>query len=109
MQKYAHTGAPLPHRHPYLHMQDVGGEEKLRPYWRHYYTGTQGILFVVDATARDALESVALELQAVAKDEQLQGVAIVVCANKTDLPGAASAEELKVMLDLEAYVPPPQV
>ncbi len=24
-------------------VQDVGGQDKIRPLWRHYYTGTQGV------------------------------------------------------------------
>ena len=34
---------------------DVGGQDKIRPLWRHYYTGTQGLIFVVDSN--DRLES----------------------------------------------------
>jgi hypothetical protein len=54
-----------------MHLQDVGGEEKLRPYWRHYYTGTQGVVFVVDASDRERLSLAALELRSLANDEQL--------------------------------------
>merc|ERR1712195_452377 len=25
---------------------DVGGQDKIRPLWRHYYTNTEGIIFV---------------------------------------------------------------
>jgi small GTP-binding protein len=28
---------------------DVGGQDKIRPLWRHYYTGTQGLVFVIDS------------------------------------------------------------
>ena len=28
---------------------DVGGQDKIRPLWRHYYTNTQGLIFVVDS------------------------------------------------------------
>ena len=28
--------------------QDVGGQDKIRPLWRHYYTGTQVCLSSVD-------------------------------------------------------------
>jgi len=28
--------------------QDVGGQDKIRPLWRHYYTGTQVCLYPVD-------------------------------------------------------------
>lgn len=32
---------------------DVGGQDKIRPLWRHYYQNTQGIIFVVDSNDRD--------------------------------------------------------
>merc|ERR1712146_743682 len=28
---------------------DVGGQDKIRPLWRHYYAGTQALIFVVDS------------------------------------------------------------
>lgn len=56
---------------PCVRLQDVGGQDKLRPYWRHYYTGTQGILYVVDASDPARVELAATELRALAADEQL--------------------------------------
>jgi ADP-ribosylation factor protein 1 len=32
---------------------DVGGQDKIRPLWRHYYQNTQGVIFVVDSNDRD--------------------------------------------------------
>ncbi|XP_070571399.1 ADP-ribosylation factor 1-like [Ptychodera flava] len=29
---------------------DVGGQEKIRALWRHYYTGIDGLIFVVDSS-----------------------------------------------------------
>lgn len=29
---------------------DVGGQDKIRPLWRHYYQNTQGLIFVVDSS-----------------------------------------------------------
>ena len=29
---------------------DVGGQDKIRPLWRHYYEDAQGLIFVVDST-----------------------------------------------------------
>jgi signal recognition particle receptor subunit beta len=63
-------------------VQDVGGQDKLRPYWRHYYTGTQGILFVVDACDGGRLDMAAAELRSLAADEQLAAAPIVVLVNK---------------------------
>jgi ADP-ribosylation factor protein 1 len=34
---------------------DVGGQDKIRPLWRHYFANTQGLIFVVDSNDRDRL------------------------------------------------------
>ena len=31
---------------------DVGGQDKIRPLWRHYFSGVQGLLYVVDSSDR---------------------------------------------------------
>ena len=36
---------------------DVGGRDKIRPLWRHYYQNTQGIIFVVDSNDRERLDN----------------------------------------------------
>lgn len=84
-------------------MQDVGGEEKLRPYWRHYYTGTQGVLFVVDGADRERLAVASLELRSMANDEQLAAAAVAVVINRRKgVAGAISADEIKATLGLDA-------
>merc|ERR1711967_203752 len=35
---------------------DVGGQDKIRLLWRHYYQNTQGLIFVVDSNDRDRIE-----------------------------------------------------
>jgi len=35
---------------------DVGGQDKIRPLWRHYYQNTQGIIFVVDSNDRERID-----------------------------------------------------
>ena len=41
---------------------DVGGQDKIRPLWRHYFTNTQGLIFVVDSNDRERLEEAKNEL-----------------------------------------------
>ena len=41
---------------------DVGGQEKLRPLWRHYFQNTQGLIFVVDSTDRSRMAEAREEL-----------------------------------------------
>ncbi len=42
---------------------DVGGQEKLRPLWRHYFNNTDGLIFVVDSMDRDRIHKSAAEFQ----------------------------------------------
>ena len=35
--------------------QDVGGQDNIRPLWRHYYVGTQGLIYVVDSNDREQI------------------------------------------------------
>merc|ERR1712125_122256 len=35
---------------------DIGGRDKSRALWRHYFAGTQAIVFVVDSSDRDRIE-----------------------------------------------------
>jgi len=34
---------------------DVGGQDKIRPLWRHYFQNTQGLIFVVDSNDRSVI------------------------------------------------------
>lgn len=42
---------------------DVGGQEKLRPLWRHYFNNTDGLIYVVDSQDRDRVHKAAHEFK----------------------------------------------
>lgn len=42
---------------------DVGGQDKIRPLWRHYFQNTQGLIFVVDSNDRERIAEAQEELQ----------------------------------------------
>jgi GTPase SAR1 family protein len=42
---------------------DVGGQEKLRPLWKHYFNNTDGLIFVVDSADRDRIGDAAEEFR----------------------------------------------
>lgn len=42
---------------------DVGGQEKLRPLWRHYFNNTDGLIYVVDCADRDRINRAASEFK----------------------------------------------
>lgn len=79
---------------------DVGGQEKIRPLWRHYYTGTNALIFVVDSNDRNRVKEAGEELHRIISDKELKDVTVLVFANKQDLPGAMSANEVSDALEL---------
>lgn len=81
-------------------LQDVGGQDKIRPLWRHYYTGTQGLVFVVDSTDVDRISEAKDELQRILGDREMKDCLLLVFANKQDLPNALSPQEVTDSLGL---------
>merc|ERR1712028_185637 len=51
---------------------DVGGQDKIRPLWRHYYTNTEGIIFVVDSNDRDRVDEARDELNRMLSEDELR-------------------------------------
>ncbi|XP_018571979.1 ADP-ribosylation factor-like protein 2 [Anoplophora glabripennis] len=91
----------LEHRGFKLNMWDVGGQKSLRSYWRNYFECTDGLIWVVDSADKRRLEDCRNELHVLLQEERLSGATLLIFANKQDLPGACSAEELRDVLELE--------
>jgi len=81
---------------------DVGGQDKIRPLWRHYYSNTNGLIFVVDSNDRDRIHEAAEELQKMLREDELKDAVLLVFANKQDLPGAMSVSEMTDKLGLHS-------
>jgi len=79
---------------------DVGGQDKIRPLWRHYYQNTQGIIFVVDSNDRDRIPEAKAELDRMLSEEELRDAVLLVFANKQDLPKAMPVAKLTEELGL---------
>ncbi len=73
---------------------DVGGQDKIRPLWRHYFQNTQGIIFVVDSNDRDRVVEAREELQRMLNEDELRDAVLLVFANKQDLPVRLSLADL---------------
>lgn len=85
----------LEHRGYTLNMWDVGGQKSLRSYWRNYFECTDGLVWVVDSADRMRMETCRDELKVLLEEERLAGATLLVLANKQDLPGALSAQDIK--------------
>jgi len=79
---------------------DVGGQDKIRPLWRHYYQNTQGLIFVVDSNDRDRVEDAREELTKMLNEDEMRDAVLLVFANKQDLPNAMTAAEVTEKLGL---------
>ncbi|KAJ8961633.1 hypothetical protein NQ314_005885 [Rhamnusium bicolor] len=73
---------------------DVGGQNKLRRLWRHYFQNTHGIIFVIDSSDRDRIQEASTELRNMLFDTELQDAVLLVFANKQDLPVAMTPSEV---------------
>lgn len=73
---------------------DVGGQDKIRPLWRHYYQGIEGVIFVVDSNDRTRFPEAKEELDKMLREDELKKAAVLIYANKQDLPNAATTEEV---------------
>uniref|UniRef100_UPI00358F1F85 ADP-ribosylation factor 4-like isoform X2 n=1 Tax=Myxine glutinosa TaxID=7769 RepID=UPI00358F1F85 len=82
---------------------DVGGQDKIRPLWRHYFQSTQGVIFVVDSNDRERIEEAVEELHKMMSEDELHDAVILVFANKQDLPNALSQDEMAERLALRNF------
>lgn len=79
---------------------DIGGQDRLRPLWRHYYENTNGVIFVVDSCDRSRVKLARDEISKMMSEPALRDSKLCVFANKQDMPGALSAAELIEGLEL---------
>ncbi|XP_064223309.1 ADP-ribosylation factor 4 isoform X1 [Aotus nancymaae] len=81
---------------------DVGGQDRIRPLWKHYFQNTQGLIFVVDSNDRERIQEVADELQKMLLVDELRDAVLLLFANKQDLPNAMAISEMTDKLGLQS-------
>ena len=81
---------------------DLGGADKMRLLFRHYYQNTKGLIFVVDSHDRDRIEEAAEELKKMLAEEELKDCCVLIMANKQDLNDALSTDEVTKALGMES-------
>ncbi|KAK1884517.1 ADP-ribosylation factor-like protein 3 [Dissostichus eleginoides] len=83
-----------------LNVWDIGGQRKIRPYWKNYFENTDVLIYVIDSSDRKRFEETGLELADLLEEETLAAVPLLVFANKQDLMTATPASELAECLSL---------
>jgi len=79
---------------------DVGGQDKIRPLWRHYFQNTDGLIFVVDSNDRERIAEARDELNRMLAEDELRDAVVLVFANRQDLPQAMNPAEITDKLGL---------
>lgn len=81
---------------------DLGGRDKIRSIYKHYYPQLNSFIFMVDSHDRDRTEDAAAELAKMLSEPELRGHPLLVMCNKQDLPNAMSVSEVTDKLNLHA-------
>ncbi|CAD8058057.1 unnamed protein product [Paramecium primaurelia] len=71
---------------------DVGGADKIRIIWKPYYQNGKGLIYVIDCSDRERMAEVIGELYKLMLDPILNGLPLLIYANKQDLMKLNSEE-----------------
>lgn len=85
-----------------LTLWDVGGQKTLRQNWKLYLDEIQALVFVVDSTDKDRLPEAARALKKILTEDKVEGLPLMVLANKKDLPNSMTIREISNQLNLPA-------
>ena len=81
---------------------DIGGQDKIRKLWRYYYMGINAIIYVVDSNDHERVSVAQEELSVMLSEPDLRDAALLVFANKQDLPNSLSVSDISTKLDLHS-------
>lgn len=106
--QHKNEGEPVPtigYNHKEVRMRnvtldtwDLSGQERVRKIWKHYFVETWGIIFVIDWTDLDRLDTAKEELHFLLAEPELSNIPVLILANKQDLPEALSCQKLSAEL-----------
>eukprot|EP00908_Phaeocystis_cordata_P011746 Transcript_227.p1 GENE.Transcript_227~~Transcript_227.p1 ORF type:complete len:309 (+),score=125.35 Transcript_227:135-929(+) len=79
---------------------DMGGQDRIRKLWRHYYKNAQALIFVVDSADEERLQEAKAELDKLMSEEELKESVLLIYANKQDMAEALSVQQVADALEL---------
>ena len=81
-----------------LNFWDLGGQEELQSLWDKYYAESHAVIYIVDSSDHERLDESKDAFDKMIVSEALEGVPLLLLANKQDLPEVISVQDLKSML-----------
>ena len=89
------------HNNMTFQVWDLGGQESLRQAWATYYIATNAVVIVVDSSDRQRLALLRGEMERVLGAVELKDAVLLVYANKQDVSGRMSVDEIATGLRLQ--------
>ena len=86
---------------------DFSGDERFRQEWMRFVREPQVLLFVVDSADTSRIKEVSQYLISILEHPKIEGIPVLILANKQDLPAALSLKELAEKLSLAHYTANP--
>jgi len=84
-----------------LNVWDIGGQKSIRPYWTNYFENTDCLVYVIDSCDEERIEESGVELNKLLEDEKLEGVPVLIFANKQDVENSLQAKTIAESLNLD--------
>ena len=81
-------------------MWDIGGQDKIRDLWKHYFEGTNALIYVIDSNDKDRINLNLETLQTLLIDPALKDACLLVFANKQDISGSLTPIEIANEMEL---------
>lgn len=74
---------------------DLGGQQDLQSLWDKYYDDCHGVMYIIDSSDKTRISESLSVLETVFLNDSLDGVPLLLLANKQDRDIAVNAEEIK--------------
>ncbi|KAM9985189.1 hypothetical protein ACTFIZ_008711 [Dictyostelium cf. discoideum] len=81
---------------------DVSCQYKIHILWKHYYHGSNAIIFVVYSTNRERINKVKEESDNLLIQDELKGTQILIFENKQDMNSTMNTAEIVNSLNLNS-------
>ncbi|CAG2179740.1 unnamed protein product [Oppiella nova] len=78
-----------------LNFWDLGGQTELQTLWDKYFAESHAIIYVIDSSDKERLEDSKLAFDKMITNEALNGVPLLLVANKQDIPESLSLSRIK--------------
>lgn len=80
-----------------LNFWDLGGQEELQSLWDKYYAESHAVIYIVDSSDHDRLDESKEAFDKMISNESVEGIPLLLLANKQDLQEVISTDDLKAL------------